>query len=429
MQLDAFVHGLFDFLLVGGHHFAAAAIDDRDFLGTQPHGGPGGVDRRIAAADHDDSLADLDRSAQVVGAQEIEGVGDAFGLFAGDAQVHSDGRANAEEHRFAAFRPQGLQREIAAQLHIGQDLDAHVLDHADLAGDDFAGQPIGRDRLHQHAAGPRFGLVDLGLVAQPGEEVGARQSRRPGADDGDLAARVLRVLADLRQLDRDFLIDHEPLDAADRHRLVQRRAAALVLAGVEAHARADRGERIAFAMQPQRLRTAVLRHQRDVAGNIHVGRTGARARRVDQSRTHARMAMPVADVLDVLVAEMADRRQHGVRGRLAQTAQRRLLDPLAQLDQAFHVGLFALARADAFEDLQHPFGAHAAGHALAARFLLHKLEEEPGHVDHAAVLVHHDQAAGAHDRAQFGRATRSPAAPSDAAWECSRQKDRRSAPP
>ena len=31
-----------------------------------------------------------------------------------------------------------------------------------------------------------------------------------------------------------------------------------------------------------------------------------------------------------------------------------------------------------------------------------EFEEEAGHVDHAAVLVHDDQAAGAHDRAQFG---------------------------
>ena len=92
----------------------------------------------------------------------------------------------------------------------------------------------------------------------------------------------------------------------------------------------------------------------------------------------------------------------GFEARLAQAAQRRVLDHFAQLDQPLDVGLFAAAFADAVEDFQHPLGAHAAGNALAARFLLDEFEEEAGHVDHAAILVHDDQAAGAHDRAQLG---------------------------
>ena len=154
-------------------------------------------------------------------------------------------------------------------------------------------------------------------------------------------------------------------------------------------------------MQPQGLGVAFLGHQRDVAGDIDVGRAGAGARGVDQRRADARAAVLVADVLDVLVAEVADRREHRVGCRLPQAAQRGVLDHFAQLDQPLDVGLFALALADAVEDLQHPLGAHAAGDALAARFLLDELQEEAGHVDHAAVLVHDDQAAGAHDRAQF----------------------------
>jgi hypothetical protein len=74
----------------------------------------------------------------------------------------------------------------------------------------------------------------------------------------------------------------------------------------------------------------------------------------------------------------------------------------AQVDEMFDVRLLALALADAVENLQHPLRADAAGDALAARFLLDKFQEEPRHVDHAAILVHHDQAAGAHDRAEFG---------------------------
>ena len=118
-------------------------------------------------------------------------------------------------------------------------------------------------------------------------------------------------------------------------------AAALVLAGVEAHARADGRERIPLAVQPQRLGITLFGHQRDVAGDVDIGRAGARARRVDQRRAHARPAVLVADVLDVLLAEVADRREHGVRRRLAQAAQRRVLDHFAQLDEPLDVGLFA----------------------------------------------------------------------------------------
>ncbi len=394
--------GLFDFFFVGGHGLAAAAVDHRDLFGAQPQGGPGGVDGRVAAADDHHVFAHRDRAADVVGPQEAQRVGDAFGVGAGQPQAHAQRRADAEEHRVVTLGPEGLERHVLAEHHVGEDFHAHPLDHADLAGDDLARQPIGGNGLHQHPAGTRLGLEDLRPVAQPGEEVGAGQARRTGPDDGDLPFRVAVVLADLGQLDRHLLIDHEPLDAADRDGGVERRPAALVLAGVEADPRADGREGVPLAVQPQGLGVAFLADQRHVAGDVHVGRAGAAARGVDQRRADARPAVLVADVLDVFVAEVADGREHGVGRGLAQPAERRVLDHLAQVDEPLDVGLFAAAVADAVEDFQHPLGAHAAGDALAARFLLDEFEEEAGDVDHATVLVHDDQAAGAHDRAQFG---------------------------
>ena len=79
-------------------------------------------------------------------------------------------------------------------------------------------------------AGPRLGLIDGGLIAEPCEEVGAGKPRRPGSDDGDLASGILRALADVGKLDRHLLVDHESLGSADRDRLVERRPPALVLA-------------------------------------------------------------------------------------------------------------------------------------------------------------------------------------------------------
>ena len=113
-------------------------------------------------------------------------------------------------------------------------------------------------------------------------------------------------------------------------------------------------------------------------------------------------AVLVANVLDVLVAEMADRREDGVGRRLPEAAERGVLDHFAQFDESLDVGLFAAPFADAVEDFQHPLCAHAAGNALAARFLADELDEVAGDVDHATGFVHDDQPARAHDRAEFG---------------------------
>ena len=61
---------------------------------------------------------------------------------------------------------------------------------------------------------------------------------------------------------------------------------------------------------------------------------------------------------------------------------------IERLDVAF----LALAVADAGDDLEHALGAHPAGRALAAGLVLDEVQEEAGHVDHAAVVVHDDAA-------------------------------------
>jgi hypothetical protein len=46
-----------------------------------------------------------------------------------------------------------------------------------------------------------------------------------------------------------------------------------------------------------------------------------------------------------------------------------------------------------FQDLEHSHGAFAAGRALAARFILNEIHEEPGHIHHACLIVHDDHPA------------------------------------
>jgi hypothetical protein len=238
-----------------------------------------------------------------------------------------------------------------AQSH-GQALDpgdAFALDHH---------LDRGRQELQDHAF--VLGFFDLLLV-------GGHGLARAAVGHGDFLGTQAEGRA--RGVDRGIA-------AADRHVLAHRHGSAeiagpqeaqgvgnpfRVLAGVEADPRANGGKRVPLAVQAQRFRIAILRHQRDVAGDVHVGRASALARGMDQRRANAGAAPLVADVLHVFVAEVADRREHGVGGRLPQPAQRGLLDRFAQLHQPVHVGLGAPAFADAVDDLQHPLGADAAG--------------------------------------------------------------------
>ena len=92
----------------------------------------------------------------------------------------------------------------------------------------------------------------------------------------------------------------------------------------------------------------------------------------DERLALARGAAAV-EVRLVLIAEMFERRQHGVRRGRAQPAHAALRDHVAELFEPFEVARSRLARAEAFEDVEHPLRSHAARRALPARLLLRKL--------------------------------------------------------
>ena len=69
----------------------------------------------------------------------------------------------------------------------------------------------------------------------------------------------------------------------------------------------------------------LLAHERYEAGHVDPGGTRALTRRADEPRADTRGAMTVADVLLVLVPEVADRREDRVRRGLSEAAERRLL--------------------------------------------------------------------------------------------------------
>ena len=105
----------------------------------------------------------------------------------------------------------------------------------------------------------------------------------------------------------------------------------------------------------------------------------------------------------VLVAEIAQRREHGVGRRLAKAAERRIAHGEGELLEGVKVLLVGLAARDGKSRMrsicERPF---AAGRALAAGLARGEAHEVARDVHHAVVLVHDDHAARAHDGAELG---------------------------
>ena len=80
----------------------------------------------------------------------------------------------------AALAPLGVQ-----VLHPVAAGDPHAQrgDPVELAVEDVARHPVGRDAVAHHPAGLLARVPDLDLVAEPGQVVGGGQPARPGADD------------------------------------------------------------------------------------------------------------------------------------------------------------------------------------------------------------------------------------------------------
>ena len=168
-----------------------------------------------------------------------------------------------------------------------------------------------------------------------------------------------------------------------------------------ANASTDRGERVC----PEQDLVGVLEtagpDQGDVGGNVHPDGAGVLAGRLEQRRADGRRAAVVPDVVLVLLPEVADGAQDGVRGCLAEAAEGGVLDDGRHLLEELDVAFLAFSFGDVRQDLQHPLRPLPAGGALPAGLVLAEIHEEAGHVDGALVFVHDDEAARSHDGAQL----------------------------
>ena len=122
----------------------------------------------------------------------------------------------------------------------------------------------------------------------------------------------------------------------------------------------------------------------------------------DELRALAGGALLILDVGHVFVHEVSQGRLNGVGRRLTETAERSLAhrvgDRLELLDVVFNTATVG----NLIEVVEKLTTADTAGRALTAALIDREVEVELGDIDHAVGLVHNDQAAGTHDRADLG---------------------------
>ncbi len=133
-------------------------------------------------------------------------------------------------------------------------------------------------------------------------------------------------------------------------------------------------------------------------------RAGRLARRAHQLLADEGIAPFVVDMPLVLLAEVAQRTEHGIGRGLSQAAHRRVRHHMGQFLEKVQVLQGRLALGDVIEDLVHALGALPARKALSAGLVLQEVHEVLGHVHHAGVFVHDDHAARSHDGACFHEA-------------------------
>ena len=187
-----------NFFLPGRHFGTGAAIDDVDFIGSQPHGRAGHIDGHIAAADDGDFLADIGLAGEVDLPQEFNTLAHPDRFLAGDTQFDAFMGAKSQVNRFVTVTQQIIHGQIRAQRRSGLDLDTQIGDYLDFLVKYFPGQAVRRDPDSQHTTGLGQGFVNGGHDALAHQVIGAGKTCRTGSYNGDF------LQARSRDFDLDF---------------------------------------------------------------------------------------------------------------------------------------------------------------------------------------------------------------------------------
>src|SRR5207244_1586993 len=187
-------------------------------------GGAAAIHRGVAAAEHDDALADLVDVAERDAGKPVDADMDVLGGFlaAGNVELAAARRTASDEDRVVVLGEQLLQ---AVDAVTALELDAKVEDVVGLLVDHGIRQPELRDLAAHHAAGLRIGIEHGAVIAERGEITGDCE-RSWAATDQRNALAVLRARTGHAVLDVVLEVGGDTLEAADRDGTILDAAAA-----------------------------------------------------------------------------------------------------------------------------------------------------------------------------------------------------------
>ena len=249
---------------------------------------PRAVHRGEPAADDHDALAGVVRVGQAEGrrAQVLEPVEHLGRVLARDAELVRVVAADGDDDGIEALVGQVVEREVHAEPGVADDLAAEPGDRLVLGFEDLdLGQAVLRDPVAEHPAGRRVALEDRHVVA--GQQQVERGSHAGGSRADDRGSPAGRCLALERQRRVDALVEHRLEDlvagvavaVADRDRLVDLVAPAVLLARRRADPPEDGGERDRPLEDAGALAPVGLRVRLQEARDVDVARALVLARR------------------------------------------------------------------------------------------------------------------------------------------------------
>ena len=212
--------------------------------------------------------------------QEIDGRGGSGQILAGDAGKFAALTADGHVKALVSLISKLLYSNIFANFHASADLHTDFAHDVDLGFDDLLVEFIGRDAVLQHTAGDFVFLEHGGFVAHRGEVIGAAQTGRAAADDGDLLLpEFLHVGTDVHFRHEagfclEILFRDELLHRVDGDGLVDGAARAGILAATVADASADRREWVLALDEFQSFRIFALGSLLQIALHRDMRRTG-----------------------------------------------------------------------------------------------------------------------------------------------------------
>ncbi len=289
MDRNPLVHRVFLLPRRRLHLVEARAYDDADLIAAKASRAAATVHRGVAAAQHDDALADRARVPERHRRQPVDADMDVGCRLAParNIEIAPARCAAADEHGIPLLGGiVGEQLRERVDARAAAKFDAHVEDVAHLLVDDAIGQPKLRDLRAHHAARLRIGVEHDAFVAKRQQVAGDGERRGTGADQRNPLA--VRVPSGLRQPRADILlvIRRDALQAANGHRLRRSTRLAMLarafldapaparrLAGPVAGAPENAREDVRLPVDEIGVAVTAGGDQPDVFGNGGVGRT------------------------------------------------------------------------------------------------------------------------------------------------------------